>query len=479
VTARRLAGFLLLLVMGVGRLTGQSSRDRFDHDVHRKLFPACQTCHLGAGVPGASLWPTSEGCANCHDGTIEKQVTWQPPGPRPTLLRFTHAEHVRAVSRKSGADSVVVCVSCHSAEGASWMQVTRGELDRCFDCHGVKQSHFEAPDSACATCHRSLPEAPDLSRERIAAFPEPSSHKQDGFAAGGHGKLAQGVGGAGHGGVAASCATCHAREFCTQCHVNAPETPTIQALGSDPRSLAIVARLEAPTTHADGGFQSRHGHVSRKASGTCATCHTQESCASCHRATPTLVASMPHASAARGAGAEIHRRKPETHGEDFAQRHGALASAAPSSCAACHARSDCLECHRPNAAGANTYHQAGFLSRHPSAAYNRQSDCSECHNPASFCTTCHAQAGLSSSQGLLQGKYHDVGGAFLLSHGAAARRGLESCVTCHSERDCLACHSAQTRRFDPHGPGFDADRLRRKNPQTCAACHGRAIPGGD
>ncbi len=32
------------------------------------------------------------------------------------------------------------------------------------------------------------------------------------------------------------------------------------------------------------------------------------------------------------------------------------------------------------------------------------------------------------------------------------------------------------RRFDPHGPGFDAERLRRKNPQMCTVCHGAAIP---
>jgi hypothetical protein len=61
-------------------------------------------------------------------------------------------------------------------------------------------------------------------------------------------------------------------------------------------------------------------------------------------------------------------------------------------------------------------------------------------------------------------------------HGTAARQNIETCVACHSERDCLACHSSQSgRRFNPHGPGFDAERMKRKNPQTCAACHGNAI----
>jgi hypothetical protein len=50
-------------------------------------------------------------------------------------------------------------------------------------------------------------------------------------------------------------------------------------------------------------------------------------------------------------------------------------------------------------------------------------------------------------------------------------------VSCHAERDCLTCHSALGgRRFNPHGPGFDPERLRRRNPQMCSACHGAAIP---
>ena len=141
------------------------------------------------------------------------------------MLRFTHAEHSREVSQR-GADSVLQCVNCHAAEGASWMHVSRGELDRCFQCHGIRVAHLAAPDTAGATGHVPLPEAAGLSTERIAAFPTPPSHRQDGFATGEHGKLAQpSPGDSHHRGVAASRATCHAREFCTQCHVNAPESP--------------------------------------------------------------------------------------------------------------------------------------------------------------------------------------------------------------------------------------------------------------
>jgi hypothetical protein len=81
----------------------------------------------------------------------------------------------------------------------------------------------------------------------------------------------------------------------------------------------------------------------------------------------------------------------------------------------------------------------------------------------------------------LNGGYHDAKQYFTLNHGQAARQNLESCVACHAERDCLTCHSAQGgRRFNPHGPGFDPETMRRKNSQACTVCHGAAIPeGGD
>jgi hypothetical protein len=46
----------------------------------------------------------------------------------------------------------------------------------------------------------------------------------------------------------------------------------------------------------------------------------------------------------------------------------------------------------------------------------------------------------------------------------------------------MSCHATAVlggRNFSPHGPGFDAERLARRNPQMCSACHGGAIPGRD
>lgn len=472
-----LAVAVLCIPVLSSRVGAQSQR--FDHWKHRKVFPSCQACHAGAAVPDRSLWPTIAACENCHDGTVEKVIEWSPPSPTPTNLRFTHDAHARAFLTKAGTDSSVACMTCHGEKDAPWMQVARPVPSQCLNCHGVKLAHHQAPDTACATCHLRLAEATDLTRERIAHFPKPPSHEAADFMTKtGHGALAQPVSaGPRKFAVAPSCATCHARDFCLQCHVNGPEVPVIQALARDPRSTAIEAELEAPASHKETGFLNAHSGESRRDPAYCATCHTRESCSSCHRGTALVVAQrLPAAGRGRAPGAQVERRLPEWHTRKFVALHGPTAAANPNRCTVCHARAECLDCHRPNAGATGIYHAAGFLARHPAAAYGRQNDCSECHNPASFCQSCHVRSGFRSHNGLLQGRYHDAGSVFLLSHGRAARFNLESCVTCHSEKDCLACHSAQTRRFNPHGPGFDPERLKRKNPETCSACHGRAIP---
>jgi hypothetical protein len=465
----------LAVAGGAGRAAARVLQDRFDHWEHRALFPTCLGCHAGAEDSSRSLWPRPSDCAVCHDGTIEKAVEWgAPAAPRASNLRFTHPSHARDVTRARGADSTLRCTACHSESGADPMRVRPPIAQNCLGCHAIRTAHLEAPDSACATCHLPLVQAVRLTRARVGHFPAPSSHRDPAFATTGHGKLARPKGAP----IAASCTTCHARDYCTQCHVNAPEVPAIQALGPDPRSLALKAELKAPPDHADSRFLRRHGGQARKEAAKCAVCHTQESCVACHIGSPANVQSVHAAGPGRGPGATIRRERPTSHGLDFSEVHAQPASARPQSCSACHTRPTCLSCHQPDAAAATPgYHPVGFLTTHPAAAYSRESSCSDCHNQGQFCANCHLNAGLVSSARLRDRGYHDAKQSFLLNHGQAARQNLESCVSCHSERDCLTCHSAVGgRRFNPHGPGFDAGTLRRKNPSMCTACHGAAIP---
>lgn len=447
---------------------GAAQQRDFDHAKHAKVFPSCITCHAGVAARGTALWPEPASCATCHDGKVQKRVLWQPPAePGRYNLRFDHSTHaVTAATRPT------TCVACHAEAGAPWMTVRPPVPERCLECHEMRTAHLTAPDTACATCHLPLAEATRLTARDVAAFPAPPDHEQPGFGGGsGHGVAAKrGLP------VAASCAICHARDFCLQCHVDAPDQATIQALAPDPRARAIPAHLTAPTSHTHPAFLNTHGGVARHAAQQCSSCHTRESCIVCHAGRPALAARLPAAGGGRGIGAVIVRRPPPSHGESFVERHVADARSGVASCNGCHVRADCLECHRPDAARAAGYHPSGFLVRHPAAAYARATSCNDCHNSGSFCTSCHARAGLSA-QGVLRPGYHDSNQFFIAGHGGAARQSLETCVSCHVERDCLTCHSALGgRQFNPHGPGFDAARLIKKNPQMCSACHGTNIP---
>ena len=474
---RTLALASALAAVPAAGLRGQQpgALPEFDHLRHARLFPTCTACHQGAEDPEQAMWPDSASCATCHDGAKRPVVSWQPPQEEhPSNLKFAH-ELVPLMTRETaqGTQSLE-CQDCHIARGAPWMAVRRATPEGCLECHGPGvQQHLAAPDSLCSTCHLPLVRAASLKEADIAAFPAPPSHQQPGFVSReGHGALAKAT----QDSVAASCTVCHARDFCITCHVDAPEQPAIRALGTDARSRAIAVHLVAPSSHREAAFLSRHGARLREDTRACATCHTRESCLACHAPSQRVSVALHPSEAGRSTGAQPVRHPPESHRENFAARHSQIAATTPGSCAGCHVRAECLECHRPSAAAGPGYHPAGFLTRHPAAAYARETSCGDCHNVGSFCTTCHASAGLVSS-GPLRSGYHDASRFFAAGHGRAARQSLESCVGCHVERDCLTCHSASGgRRFNPHGPGFDANRLRRKNPEMCTACHGTEIP---
>ena len=462
-----------------------AAEDRFRHARHARLFPLCSTCHAGVTQPGQAVFPSPTTCTSCHDGVIQPRVTWQPrtAGLPTRNLRFTHEAHARAVTARNPADSALLrnCAACHNERGAARMEIKRDVVNECIACHGFNSPHVDVPSQACATCHVPVTAAATLTREDIANFPKPKSHEAPDFALGGHGKLAKGTTTSGPTAVSAACATCHAQNFCITCHVNAPESPVIAALAMDERSPGYTGTLQAPPSHRAPTFLRSHGKEAQRLSATCTTCHTRESCVSCHIGTPSrVVNAMPAAGPGRGPGAHLVRLMPASHTPEFREHHGAQANSRPETCETCHIRATCLDCHRPDATRQVTYHPAQFLTRHPSAAYSREANCSDCHNASQFCQSCHKQSGLVATSRLGQAGYHDVYRNFSLGHGQAARQSLESCVACHAERDCTACHSAVNGgfRFSPHGPGFNADRMRAKNPSLCVACHGNAIPKG-
>ena len=464
----------------------QLQQAAFPHDKHATLFPLCTTCHAGVVEPGEPLWPDAPSCASCHDGDVEPRVTWAPrTGPRGGNLKFTHESHGLAAAARNPADSALTrsCSACHNELGTPRMIVQHAVVQRCLECHGLQGRHVDVPRDACATCHVRLSDAPGLTTADIARFSRPAGHDAPDFLLGGHGREAATTSSDGTPTIAASCATCHARNLCLACHVDAPESAVIQALALDARAPAYAGTQAAPASHAAPDFMRTHGPAAQRAAPTCATCHTRASCETCHvGSTPRVIAALPVGGGpARAPGAHLVRTPPPNHTWEFREQHGPAANARPATCETCHTRSSCLECHRPeNAPASSGFHPRNFLTRHPSSAYSREANCSDCHNPAQFCQGCHQQSGLTAQARLGRTGYHDAFRGFSLGHGQAARQSLETCVGCHTERDCTACHSAAGGglRFSPHGPGFNAARARARNPAVCVACHGNVIPGG-
>jgi hypothetical protein len=137
-------------------------------------------------------------------------------------------------------------------------------------------------------------------------------------------------------------------------------------------------------------------------------------------------------------------------------------------CSGCHAQTFCADCH----AGENKrrFHPANFAMRHSADAYGRETNCASCHNTEAFCRDCHREGGLAS-RGRLDVAFHTAQPLWLLQHGRAARQGLESCASCHEQRDCMACHSTTGWGVNPHGRDFNADRMAKKAGVSCGFCH--------
>lgn len=464
-------------VSGSGRSSEQEAE--FPHGEHAGLFPLCTGCHEGVPAGDRSrFYPRPEVCANCHDGEEREEVDWQP-GERPlSNLRFEHPEHDEE-ARSEG--TTLGCSDCHTTEGATRMEVAGVLPQRCLSCHEHEaRDHYV--DARCSTCHRPLAES-GFGLARIEALPMPRSHRTGSFLETGHGEAA--------GASTETCATCHTRERCTSCHVDAPGVDAIAALPSAPSDMslpAFEAEYPTPASHEDTDWLESHGRYAGGAE--CSTCHTRQSCTTCHRESrPEPVAELADRADVMAPGVTTRRRAPRSHRSAFfGTEHGTVASADGASCSSCHAETTCTECHTsesraPSTASVgpgdgNEFHPPDFLARHASAAYGARLECSTCHNTAVFCRDCHEQLGMGP-EGRLGPGFHDGQAAWIFRHGQAARQSLEGCASCHEQRDCLECHSTVGRfQVNPHGPDFDAEGYAERNREICFACHLQDPLGG-
>ena len=486
-----------------GRATRSADDAAFPHARHAKLFPTCGGCHAGISAgDSAAMFPPASSCADCHNGRDAKTVAWTARRRPPTNLRFDHVRHMRAAD---SAGTPLDCVQCHGEGGGARSQrmlVTRPQPETCIACHAHAAPSHLAANSACATCHVPLVRAVALNDSAVGALPKPPSHASKDFMAT-HGTLATQF--------TQSCATCHARESCSRCHVNAGTSRQVLALGNDARVARLMRGRPAvylePASHRKPDFASTHGSLARENIQTCATCHAQPSCRSCHTGSlaARTIEALPREEPGGARGVQLHAPRPvplppwsasgftaremaatpvmtavvdtpppravRAHAADFVRTHGTLAASGRLNCAGCHTKqSFCTSCHQ--GAGERRYHPFDFVARHPSESFARETNCTSCHNTEVFCRSCHRDgAGIAAGSNRRSGAAHSGQPLWLLQHGEAARRDMTSCTSCHQQTDCMQCHSSVGRRINPHGPDFDAGRMRKKNPTLCAYCH--------
>jgi hypothetical protein len=479
----------------------QQPRGTFPHARHAKLFPTCAGCHAGITTgDSATMFPSPDACAQCHNGTDVRRVAWSGPSLPPNNLKFSHTEHAATSARADGV--AVPCTSCHGQQAGrdtAWMHIAAAQPSACIACHQHRAAEHLAASVVCSTCHKTLVQATSLPTAMIAGFPKPASHSDSNWLSTHAPKNAAQV---------AQCAICHARESCERCHANAAQVPAIQALGRDARVASLVRNRApvyfTPASHRASGWTYGHGHDARAGTQTCAVCHTQSSCLTCHIGSlgRDVIARLPVARPGQAAGVQlveparalptagqsamrpldatavtllatatdtVRLKVVHMHPAGFATNHKSAAASGQLDCQGCHQPRDCTACHDGVSTRGN-YHPDDFMSRHATAAYSQEQNCSTCHRVETFCRSCHQKSGIANTGGV-RGPAHTGQPLWLLQHGQAARQGLTGCTSCHQQRDCLRCHSDLGMHVNPHGPNFNPEAMGSRDKQMCLVCH--------
>jgi len=382
-------------------------------------------------------------------------------------LAFDHAQHARlgatceschqtAQTSTSAADNLIpreaACRACHKIDRTQPTKtVPKGQgAARCDACH-VGWTGIVEPSAKLAAMPPAEPPRVVLARPNLKF-----NHKLHAM---------RGIG-------------------CALCHMNADT------------QQAPVTRADLPMMASCLGC-----HDGKQATARCSACHLTEPDG---RLKTKLVSPATMAAGATGPLAPMGslRGGIDAHTATFKREHK-QAGREESYCLTCHKRNECIDCHggvvRPP-----EIHPSDYASLHAIDARRNTPDCSACHRTQSFCVGCHQRTGVAPDhEGGLPGRrpnnpfgtgtgvktFHppgwarDATGAPIetprsTSHSLAARRNIRTCVSCHREDSCLACHSADPTRgptFSPHGPGFGATArcrlLAARNQRACLKCH--------
>ncbi len=296
---------------------------------------------------------------------VESDAAKQP------AYTFPHGTHV---------DADVACTECHGGVASA----TRLEA-------GVR--HVRIPDApskreACSGCHDTdpKPKLPARTREFRVRF----SH-------------------ADHLTRVQDCKSCHRQltetgdaaaktppmEACTSCHHHQREFAEARCM---PCHVDLRGYKPETAFRHEGSWLATHGSLARPSAESCAQCHDQTYCVSCH-SSATAPMRLENLFPERVDRGFIHRG-------DYVSRHMIEAGANPASCRRCHGSGFCESCHtlqnvtagsslsplrRPDSHAGTDWVNLTEGGRHKQAARRDIASCAGCHDqgPQANCTSCH------------------------------------------------------------------------------------------
>ncbi len=356
--------------------------------------------------------------------------------PQSLTIRFNHKLHQTKVGTK--------CTSCHKAaltsQSAQDRLVPNGTT--CDDCHGTDHANTNAVKAGddltgqCAFCHEGYKPS-DGNRVAKLVLPRANmifDHKK------------------------------HADKNinCRQCHGEVQE-------------LELATRDQLPRMRGCFGCHQYPDAAARgKAKGNCETCHL---------AGNGQIGGKMKIAFPSGTLLPPRWMHNAAHGPDFIQRHKMVAANDSQFCANCHKEDFCTSCHDGRVRPRNI-HPNDYISMHPVEARLAMQKCQSCHREQSFCLQCHQRLGITMSgpsDARNAGRFHPPKSIWSDPprnpghHSQEAKRNLNACVSCHVERDCVACHGGQGigGGFNPHQGGFVAGCQTQfsRNPRPCFVCH--------
>jgi c(7)-type cytochrome triheme protein len=340
-------------------------RGAHDLPAHQRL--RCERCHVGAreserardviGAPESACLPChradvradpssvatlqsgGQRCGLCHVGWDDTRPEIVPFSPtRPPRLEFSHRQHAR---------EGVPCRRCHAdltddGERAMAMPTMR----ECRSCHGGDAE--PSASGECRVCHQHRTDG-----RLVTRFPEGSMNPPRWLFGMHHDRdflVRHRWVGADHGEL---CASCHAESECEQCH--------------DGR---VLVRSVHPND-----WLTIHPNHARRDETSCQSCHSPQTfCLECHARIGVAEISAPLARSGR----RFH--PPAAQWTSGPNLHAREARFALSTCASCHAEQDCVSCHAVLGVGAGVSpHPADFVARCGSLLAANPRACETCH----------------------------------------------------------------------------------------------------